>query len=279
MFGDIKRGVEIVESVLRESPSPLALAFHSQALMKRYYDDANEEARELALRELDAPRLSMPSCAYVSVLELWANLPFMSANDRSSKYSRKAGKAMAALETYENPSGPPRACYFDFIGQVDDARREWTAVIGTSAGGYLQGYYAAFEYRNGNWDFALDLLHKSSGESVLSAIHYGEALAMEKGNETRAREVYEDVLRKVDDLSIGPDDYVGVPETILLLLGDAEQVSGRLAARQQSGQTLSWQNAMLEFMAKPDMPPEHLLAAAPRAYDQVVAHSSLPSVI
>ena len=136
----------------------------------------------------------------------------------------------------------------------------------------MQGYYAAFEYRHGNRDLALDLLRDSSVESVLSAIHYGEALAMEKGSESRAREVYEDVSRKVDHLSIGPDDYVGVPETILLLLGDAEQVSRRLAARQKSGQTLSWQNAMLEFMAKPDMPPDHLLAAAPRAYDRVVAH-------
>lgn len=274
MFGDIKRGVETVESVLRESRSALALAFHSQALMKRYYDDANEEAREMALRELDAARLLMPSCAYLSVLELWANLPFMSVDDRSSKYARKAVDAIKALEKFEKyPSGRhARACYFDFIGQVDDARREWTAVIGTSAGGYLQGYYAAFEYRNGNRDLALDLLRTSSSESVLSMIHFGEALAMDKGSETRAREVYKEVLQKVDDLSIGPDDYVGVPETILLLLGDTEQVPRSLATRHKSGHTLSWQNAMFEFMAKPDMSPDLLLAAAPQAYDQVVAH-------
>jgi hypothetical protein len=136
----------------------------------------------------------------------------------------------------------------------------------------MQGYYAAFEYRHGNRPLAMELLRTSSHESVLSAIHYGEALALEKGQESLAREVYEEVSRKVEQLSIGPDDYVGVPETILLLLGDTGQASQRLAARLSSGQTLSWQNTMLGYLAEPDMPPEELLKSATRAYDRVVSH-------
>ncbi len=274
MYGDIPQGERTIRSVLKEYPTPLALAFHSQTLTKLYYDNNDPTTRDQAFDELNAAKLLMPDCAYVTLLDFWAHFPVFAEGGASSLHETRVKEAVARLAQYERyPVGHhSRACYFDFIGETENARREWKAVVSSSTAGWMHGYFAAFEYRHGNREEALEFLRSLSSQSLWAVMPYGEAMALEPDGADIAMDTYEQAAQRFDQYSIGPHDFVDVPETILLLLGDQAEASRRLALRNGSAQGPPWQMEMQKFLSDPSAQDETLLNSAKGAYSRVVAH-------
>jgi serine/threonine protein kinase len=267
-FGDIAEGERIIRSVLEEHPSPLALALHSQALMKMCYDTPDKERRARALEELNAAKLMMPDCAFLAVLEMWAYIPFEInkeiSRDRRVKIEA-AAKVLNKIDKYASGQHT-LACWADMDDRPDDARRHWDAVVGdidSHQGGYICDYYAAFEYRRGNRDKAERLLRGACSDSVLAAIHLGEMLAFESGREEDARGMYVKATEAIDKLTLGPDDFIGIPETILVLLDGPGKAAGELNRRREFT-SLPLQRQMLKFLADYEMHPEDLLSSIDR---------------
>ena len=264
-FGNIVEGERTIQSVLSEHPSPLALAFHSQALMKMCYDDPDETRRAQSLEELNAAKLMMPGCPFLAVLELWAYIPFDMNEDIPPDRRDKILKAVDVLNQYGGYSEGRHAlaCWADRDGRPDEAQRHWEPVVGgpnLGHGGFRNDYYAAFEYRQGNIEQAERLLRDASSDSVLAAIHLGEMLALRPGREDDARHVYEEAAKTIDGLRLEPDDFVGIPETILVLVDGPEGAARELGERIKST-TSPWQRRALEFLTDRHVRPEELLAS------------------
>lgn len=264
-FGNIIKGKKILGNILSEDPSPLALALHSQILMLQCYDRPNETRRALSLTELEAAQLMMPECAFLAVLEFWAYVPFEIGDEIPHDRREHVEDAVRELRNHKDYTAARHAlaCWADLDGRPDDARRHWDAVTGaidSSDGGYIRDYYAAFEYRHGNIEKAERLLAGGSSESVLAAIHYGEMLALDPKRAEHARDMYTQALKAIERLSVGPDDVIGIPETILLLMGD-EPRARRELKRRLHGMPASAQRQMMEFLADAEMSPKELLAA------------------
>jgi hypothetical protein len=140
-------------------------------------------------------------------------------------------------------------------------------------GGYIRDYYAAFEYRHGDIQKARALLQGAVDDSVLAIIHFGEMLALEPDAESRdvAQRMYDMAAERLEKLPLGPDDFIGIPETILVLLGKQKEASQLLSARLKSSNP-TWKEELLRFLADPEREPNELLAAVdPNSYNEVMA--------
>ena len=71
--------------------------------------------------------------------------------------------------------------------------------------------------------------------------------------------MYEEAASTIDRLTLGPDDFIGLPETILVMLDGPEKAAGTLQKRIESTSS-ELHRKMLQFLADPDMPPEELLS-------------------
>ena len=72
--------------------------------------------------------------------------------------------------------------------------------------------------------------------------------------------MYDKAIAAVKRLSIERDDFIGIPETILLLAGEEDRARRELKQR-LSNTRPSAQRQMMEFLADAEMSPKELLAA------------------
>jgi tetratricopeptide (TPR) repeat protein len=275
MFGDISVGVRSLKSLVKEYPSALALAFLCEAEFKLYLDDEDPTTRESALRKLDTVRQLMPHSAYIQRIEFWLNFALMLEGDKSSERKKRVEQAVANLTDF--PDYPhayhARAIYLDYCGEPKEAQRVWKSGGSRSVAGWMSVYYAASLYRSGKHDEALDVLEEAASESLWARVLYGEALALEVGREAEAREVWAKAVQERPKHAIQADDFVGLPEMTLLLLGDQKAATDSLRSRPPHDLITSWQRDVVEFIANPSSAPDDLLeATADSRYNRVVAH-------
>jgi tetratricopeptide (TPR) repeat protein len=137
----------------------------------------------------------------------------------------------------------------------------------------MQVYYAASLYRNKAIPEALAVLEQAASHALWASIIHGEMLALQPGKKQSAREVYQQVIARISEFALQPNDFVGVPETIPLLLGDQTKASEECRRRLAIKSWYSWQKEVVDFVADPQMEAELLLAAtADSRYNRVVAH-------
>ena len=280
MFGNIDQGVTTIQSVLDDYPSTLALVFHVEAQMKQYFENGQEVTRDDALRKLDAVRLLMPNSAYVERIEFWANFALMLSGDDTPERQARVERAADRLGQHPNyPSARnARAFYFAHLGEINDARREWQALQDFGTGGWMAVYFAAFEYQHGRYSRALNLLRDASSDSVWASVFLGEVLALQHDDDgqTQAREYYQNAQGKMTAHAFQPHDFVGVPETILMLLGAQDEATDKiqdcLDRSDHDSRRYSCQREILEFVADPNMDPDDLLAVVHGRNNRVMAH-------